>query len=552
VIKTLKGRIIIPLLGILVVFAVILSLVVTGYVSRMLMKRKFMEGMAVARTLGYSSELAIFSGDATLIEGAVNGLLSEENILGIALYDINGNPILVRGKIEMDTTALDENITKKALEKNGIYWRERNHTVCIAPVYSTSALGGEKTPIGFVMIISSLEDVFLARRYATLLSFISSLIFVLAGIGVTYLSVYWATHKIKDLSGRMREIAEGQGDLTRRVEVEVKDEVGELAEAFNLFMDGIERIVRETKDVANRLASHSEELSASSQEMTASSEEISSTIQEISQASSKQAEEVQKAVEMAKKALDVVKLTVSKAQETEEASSVADALSREGKLSADEAAKRMVAITAAMEELLKVAREVGEKSERISVITDTIEGITKRTNILALNATIEAARAGEYGRGFAVVADEVRKLAARSAESTREISTIVESIKNAIEEMVKKTELSTREIEEGRKVIVEAAENLKRISDEVSKAIEKVREIVKISRQGEEEVNEIVKSVENIATIAEENAASAEEVSAAVEEQAASIQELTSVSQETANLSEKLSQLIGRFRVKEG
>ncbi len=552
-IKTFKARISIPIIGVFFIYALLFFSMSFYYVTKNFKKTMVSQSLLSAKNLAYASELGIFTEDSTYLQLPLNKMIKSEDVLFIQIYNSTGNTIIKRKKILIDTMPIDSEEINNIKKKNGIYkWIKKFHSYFLdiyIPVYSEE--GGEKNFIGIVRTgvnAGKLQIMFHTFKMIVLFILIGSIVL---GMATLYISFKWASIPILKIKQRMKEIVEGEGDLTKRVEVESEDEIGTLASLFNKFIESNEKDVAKIKDVASKLASQGEELAASSEEMTASSQEISSTIQEISQSSGKQSEEVQKGVGMAKKALEVVTISAQKAKETEETGDKISKLSKQGNKFAEDAAKNMDDISALVELLQGLVKIVSEKSALITGITETVENITKRTNILALNASIEAARAGEYGKGFAVVADEVRNLASRSQESTNEINRIIEEIRGAIENLANQTERSGSLIQKSREVIMGAAKHLRQIATEITTVLEKVKEIGKVNMQGEEEVKAITDSVESIAAIAQENAASSEEVSAAIEEQVASIQELSSVSEDIAKLSDGLKALLEKYKISE-
>ncbi|MBL8013532.1 MAG: methyl-accepting chemotaxis protein [Candidatus Omnitrophica bacterium] len=267
-----------------------------------------------------------------------------------------------------------------------------------------------------------------------------------------------------------KNVSEGDGDLTKRIPIESKDEIAALAGAFNKFTSSVEVIIGQVKLAASQLNSATDEISGSSQKISDGAQQQAASFEELSGS-------VQSNATNASGANDMAQNVASNAKET-------------GK---------------GMDDTMDAMSSIEKSSKKINEAVEIITDIADQTNLLALNAAIEAARAGEHGKGFAVVADEVRKLAERSADSARDI-------KNLIGE-------SSIQVQRGVSLSHAAGDALKKMVVDVTKVAEQLKSISTATQ-------EQAATMEQNTSITESNAASSEELAAAAEQMSAQAQEL--------------------------
>jgi methyl-accepting chemotaxis protein len=210
----------------------------------------------------------------------------------------------------------------------------------------------------------------------------------------------------------------------------------------------------------------------------------------------------------------------------------ASQLAATGGVAVNRSVEGMKGILTTVTESAAVIQTLGQSSEKIGSIVQTIEDIAGQTNLLALNAAIEAARAGEAGRGFAVVADEVRKLAERSGAATREIAALISEIQTATQEAVRSMESGVGEVNTQAELAKNAGESFSEIEKAFSLVTEQVQRISSASDQMSGASDQVSRSITEVAAVIEESSAAAEELSASSEEVSASVQTVASSTQQ--------------------
>ncbi|WDP90340.1 MAG: methyl-accepting chemotaxis protein [Desulfobacter sp.] len=368
----------------------------------------------------------------------------------------------------------------------------------------------------------------------------TSIIIGLAAVIILFSVVFYISHALvtrplnRVIHG-LKDIAQGEGDLTLRLPVNSKDEIGELSGWFNTFLEKLQRIIRElagkSADVdsaSTGLLAIAEELSGNARDTTGKASTVSAAVEEMSAASLSAAATMEQAaanINMVSASADEMASTIREiAKNSETARSITEnAVGQAG----DTAGQ--------MAELSTAATDIGN-------VTETISDISEQTNLLALNATIEAARAGEAGKGFAVVAGEIKDLASQTARATQDIKNRITAIQGGAGNAVKGIGEISGIIEEVNTIVATIATAV----EEQSAATNEIANNIAQASQGIQEVNEnISQNSTSAAGISQETAA----VNRTADKMSSSSSQVHENAGQMASLAARLKEIVDTFKI---
>ncbi|MBD3257323.1 HAMP domain-containing protein [candidate division GN15 bacterium] len=386
--------------------------------------------------------------------------------------------------------------------------------------------------------------------------------FVIGAVLIGVFVAWFIARGISKPTGQMAYVAEqiALGDVNQNIEVDSKDEIGVLADAFRRLIDYMKELAGAAERIADNdltvqvepkseddvlgnsfktmvanLGDMIRQLNQNATELVTAATEIASSSEQMSRGANDQTQQMSQISTAVEEMTATIVESSKNAGDASSAAGGASETASQGGAIVNETIQGMQRIASVVRESADSIQKLASSADQIGEIIGVIDDIADQTNLLALNAAIEAARAGEQGRGFAVVADEVRKLAERTGKATGEITDMIKGIQTETQEAVQSMETGIGEVDKGRELADNAGNSLSEIVSVSQRVMDMIQQIATAAEEQSSAAEQISKNVENVASITKETATGAEQSAAAAEE--------------LNRQAEGLKLMVGKFRV---
>lgn len=459
-----------------------------------------------------------------------------QSVLFAAVVDANGNAI---------ASTSDNDLEKVGFAKKNFKGTEQQS---FTGKYNGTTVMNYIKPLsnGNFLAISISNDILTYISYATLIS-------AIVAVGIIFVIVMFTINRqvkrILKVRDSLRDISDGEADLTRRIDIDSHDEIGQLVEASNAMMDNFQRIMLELQEQASQIHDATNEIHLLSDETLSASHVIEEGSLKVEKASESQLLNTEESsIAMEELARGIQQITDSIIQ-IANVSKNTEINAKEGVLTVDNLISQLTEVHDKTGESVERTQELVKLSDKIGEFTNVITAISDQTNLLALNASIEAARAGEAGKGFAVVAEEVRKLAEESKQAADRIGIVVQNVQEETLEIVEAIHSTAKVVDKGREIANNAQSSFHEIADGVHTVTVQIGKVSTASTEMAASTEEITATIEDVTMMSKQSVQQVDEMVTSTREQFNTINKMSQSIKKLFSISDKLRNNTGKYKL---
>lgn len=369
-----------------------------------------------------------------------------------------------------------------------------------------------------------------------------------AGLFVAFGIWRMITVPVSRLEKQVTRIA--QGDLTvEPLVIRNKDELGRLADSFNIMTASLKQMIEEVAGSANRVSSTSDELTLNAEQCTQGMEQIAEAVGQVAEGADMQSASTREAADTVEEIAKGVEQVAYAIENVSDLSASANDQAMAGEAVVERTIGQIRLVEERVGATSDIVNELGAKSGEVGRIVSMISEIANQTNLLALNASIEAARAGEHGRGFAVVAEEVKRLAEQSKTAADEVNTVITSIRKEVAHAVHSMGEGRAVLAEGIQYVADTGEAFRSIVSMVADVSAQSQEVSAVVEQVSAGARGMLAAINNVAVISGQTSGNTQHVAAAAQQQNASMEEIAASAESLRKLAGDMESLISRFKL---
>lgn len=484
----------------------------------------------------------LYNFDTVSMDRMLNGYIQLPSIVAVEVLDDVGGPFYAIWKDPevKNADGLPEGLQlnkEMSATKDAFVKEEKTGTVTI---YYTDAVVKaameEVRQESNADITAFQETVDSSIRNATMIQVGLAIVVVVLLIGaIIFIMNLVAIRPLRTLTAMVTDLVQGEGDLTKRLNLTSRDELGTLAEIFNRFIERMQNLLQEISGNAQTLNLASGEMSSVADEMSTGSAEMSEKARETAQGAEQLSSQMNSVAAASEEAATNVSMVAAAAEEMTVTVNEIAKNSEKARVVTGEAVEKAKNASGQVDEL-------GSAAQEISKVTEVITEISEQTNLLALNATIEAARAGEAGRGFAVVANEIKELAKQTANATQDIKTRIQGIQRS-------TDTTVTEIEQITEVIHAVNELVATIATAVEEQAVTTQEISNNVAQASLGIGEVNERVADNSTVSTDIASSISLIDFAANDMNSSSGRVNDSATNLLQLAQQLNSMVEKFKI---